>query len=215
MSACSSRGRCRWPREMLPMRHAVSKPIARTCIDACDGLAFPSAMNDVERGHFYSRGQMRRTLLTLLVAVSPAPMAAQVNPLSDRQQLPRDVRLEVAERWNKTNALRSSERLEIGPEQEIRGDVAVQHGPLVIAGHVIGSVLAVNSDVLLRPTARIDGDLLVVGGDIEGRTAARVDGGIRLYRQSLAYHIDNDRLALDDSGGGGSSWWQRFDRRRD
>ena len=152
---------------------------------------------------------MRRTFLTLLLAVLPGAVVAQSSQLPARQQLPRDVRLEVAERWNNH---RATPRF---APQEVRGDIAVQHGPLVIAGHVVGSVLAVNSDVLLRPTARIDGDLLVVGGDIEGRTVARVDGGIRIYRQSLAYHIEDDRLVLDDSATGETSWWQRFDRRRE
>ena len=100
---------------------------------------------------------MRRTLLTLLAALSPIAVGAQPGPTSDRQQLPADVRREVAGKWNRPNALRSADRLEIEAGQEVTGDVAVQSGPLIIAGHVIGSVLAINSDVVLRPTARIDG----------------------------------------------------------
>jgi hypothetical protein len=90
-----------------------------------------------------------------------------------------------------------------------RGDVAVLRGPLTIAGHVTGSVLAVNSDVLLRPTARIDGQLLVVGGEVEGRNASRVDGAIRIYRQSLAYREDGQRIVATDeeSVADDESWW--------
>jgi hypothetical protein len=39
--------------------------------------------------------------------------------------------------------------------------VAVLNGPLTIAGHVRGRVLAINSDVILLRGARIDGELLV------------------------------------------------------
>lgn len=156
---------------------------------------------------------MRRTLLTLLVALSPVTAGAQRRPVSDRQLLPRDLRREVSEKWNRDNAVRSSDRLEIETGQEVRGDVAVQRGPLIIAGHVIGSVLAINSDVLLRPTARIDGNLLVVGGDVDGRNAAYIGGSTRIYRQSLLYRMDGDRLVTVDSGADEEpNWWQRIER---
>ena len=160
---------------------------------------------------------MRRTLLTLLLATSPAAAAAQHDPAVIRQSLPRDVRREVVDRWNGSNAIRSSERLEIDAGQEVRGDVAVLRGPLTIAGHVAGNVLAVNSDVLLRPSARIDGQLLVVGGEVEGRNSSRVDGAIRIYRQSLAYHEDGPRIvAIDEeSVADDESWWHRIERRHE
>ena len=158
---------------------------------------------------------MCKTFLILLVALAPEVAAAQQGPPSDRQRLPSDVRREVANRWNGQNAVRSSERLEIKPGEEIRGDVAVQGAPITVAGHVTGNVLAVNTDVLLRPTARIDGELLVVGGDVEGRTEARVDGGIRIYRQSLAYRMEDGRLVAADTSGDNPAWWKRFERRRD
>src|SRR5689334_16362182 len=111
---------------------------------------------------------MPKTFLILLLALASGVAGAQQGPPSNRQRLPSDVRREVANRWNGQNAVRSSERLEIKAGEEIRGDVAVQGAPLTVAGHVIGNVLAVNTDVLLRPTAHIDGELLVVGGDVEG-----------------------------------------------
>ena len=157
---------------------------------------------------------MRKSFLILLVGLCPGILSAQQGPPSERQRLPSDVRREVASRWNSTNAVRSSERLEIKAGEEIRGDVAVQGAPIIIAGHVIGNVLAVNTDVLLRPTARIDGELLVVGGDVEGRTEARVDGGIRIYRQSLDYRIEDGRLVAADTSADNPGWWKRFDRRR-
>ena len=119
---------------------------------------------------------MRRTFLILLLATTPVALDAQRDSVPDRYTLPRDVRHEVADRWNGTNVVRATDRLEIGDGHEVLGNVAVQHGPLIIAGHVTGTVLAINADVLLRPTARIDGELLVVGGEVEGRSAAHVTG---------------------------------------
>ena len=114
---------------------------------------------------------MSRTFLTLLVAAAPALLGAQVTTVGERQSLPREVRREVIDRWNGANAtaLRTSARLEITPQQQVRGDVLVRNGPLIIAGHVSGNVLAMNSDVTIAPTARLDGDLLVIGGGYSRR----------------------------------------------
>ena len=161
---------------------------------------------------------MRRTFLALALATTPTMLAAQQrDTLLDRQSLPRDVRQEVVDRWTAPTALRSSERVEIEDGREIRGNVAVQHGPLILGGHVTGSVLAVNSDVILRSTARIDGDLLVVGGEVEGRNAAYVGGEIRIYRQSLRYRQEGDRIVVDRSereeDEEDEGWWRRLERR--
>ena len=92
---------------------------------------------------------MRRTLLTILLALAPAAVAQQpVTPAP--QLLPRDVRQTVVERWNGSAEFRASDRAEIGATSEVRGNVAVLRGPLVIAGRVIGSVLVINGDVILR-----------------------------------------------------------------
>jgi hypothetical protein len=159
---------------------------------------------------------MRRTLVTLLLAAAPSAAAAQRDSTLDRQLLPRDVRHEVADRWNGPNALRASDRLEIADGHEVLGNVSVQHGPLIIAGHVTGAVLAINSDVVLRPTAKIDGDLLVVGGEVDGRDAAHVSGSIRIYRQSLRYRTEDDRIVVsDDAAAGEDNWWRRLEHRHD
>ncbi len=159
---------------------------------------------------------MRRTFLALVLVTAPAMVAAQQRDTAlDRQSLPRDVRQEVVERWSATAAIKSSERVEIEDGREIRGNVAVQRGPLVIGGHVTGNVLAVNSDVILRPTAHIDGDLLVVGGEVEGRNTAYVGGEIRIYRQSLRYRDEGDRIVVDrgDPEDEDEGWWRRLERR--
>jgi hypothetical protein len=156
-----------------------------------------------------SGAYVRTRFLTLLLAGVPAVLAAQGEPPS--QTLPREVQREVVDRWNGTNALRASDRLDIGVGHDVLGNVAVQNGPLTVAGHVTGGVLAINSDVILLPTARIDGELLVVGGEVDGRTIARVDGGIRIYRARMHYRDDGDKIVASDEPSPEESWWRRFE----
>ena len=131
----------------------------------------------------------------------------------DRSGLPRDVAREATALFNETARIRATERLEIEAGRTVDGDVAVLDGPVIIGGVVRGRVLAINSDVVLRPSARIEGDLLVVGGEVEGRHVAYVGGEIRIYRQQLQYTRSGDRLepartvASDETG-----WWRRLDR---
>lgn len=160
---------------------------------------------------------MRRSILTLLVATTPAVVSAQdTQPPQERSSLPREVRREVVTRWNApgATALVSSERLQIDAGHEVRGDVLVRGGPAVIAGHVTGSVLALNANVTLLPTARIDRDILVVGGELTGRYAARVDGSTRIYRQSFQIKDEGKRIAdAESDGAADEGWWQRLEHR--
>jgi hypothetical protein len=162
---------------------------------------------------------MRRILMTALLAFAPAVVAQQpVTPATPApQSLPRDVRRTVVERWNGSAEFRASDRADIGATSEVRGNVAVLRGPLTISGHVIGSVLVINGDLILRPMARIEGELLVVGGDVEGLSMAHVEGPTRIYRQSLAFREEGDRIvALNEEGGADEeNWWRRFERRRE
>ena len=148
------------------------------------------------------------------------PLQAQDRPARDTtpltQQLPRAVATEVVRLYEEPQALRRLERTEIAAGQTIAGNVAVVDGPLIIAGTVTGRVLAINSDVILHPTARIGGDLLVVGGDIEGERDAEIGGEIRVYRPSLRFRRDGDRIAVDEEERPAEedSWWRRWERRR-
>src|SRR5215831_17645630 len=137
---------------------------------------------------------MRRTLLTLLVAM-PAAVSGQATPARS-QPLPPEVRREVVTRWNATGntGVRATDRLELEAGRDVTGDVAVLRGPLIIGGHVTGNVLAVNADVTLRPTARIDGDVLIVGGQLDRSGGAHVGGGIRIYRQPLGFREEDGRI---------------------
>jgi hypothetical protein len=151
-------------------------------------------------------------IMGCLLALAPAH-AQRRDTTIDRSGLPRDVAREATTLFNETAAVRTTDRLEIEEGRTIEGDVAVLNGPVIIAGQVRGRVLAINSDVVLRPSARIDGDLLVVGGEVEGRHSAYVGGEIRIYRQHLQYTRTGDRIeptrtvVSEETG-----WWRRWDR---
>lgn len=167
-------------------------------------------------------------VLAALAAALPTPAGAQQrdttradsarrspdqDTVPDELSLPREVAREVVELFNAPGTLRANGSLEIAEDREVRGDVAVLNGPLTVAGRIAGRVVAVNADVVLRPTARIDGDLLVVGGVIEGREDGFVGGEIRVYRQVLRVREEGDRIAVERGEAGDESWWRRRTRR--
>jgi hypothetical protein len=158
---------------------------------------------------------MRRTTLILLLALTPSAMYAQEREGLRRQGLPRDVQREATTLYNRASK-QVVGRLEVAEDEVLHGDVAVRNGPVIIAGRVRGSLLSINGDVILRPTARIDQDLLVVGGEVEGRNDAFIGGEIRIYRQSLRYAEQGDRIVADRDTvpGGDEGWWRRVERRR-
>jgi len=165
---------------------------------------------------------MRRRTLALFAAACIAamsratPVRGQEAVSATRSSLPRDVRREAVDRWNGQNALRATEQIEIAAGQEVRGNLAVQHGPVLIAGHVTGNVLALNASVVLRSTAHVDGTLIVIGGRADRADSARVDGGVRTYADSLVYRQDGDRIVAITTGEPDEdSWWQRLEREHD
>jgi hypothetical protein len=163
-----------------------------------------------------------RTSIAIAMAMLPACVviaAAQDRASTDtafyRRGLPRDVAREAATLFNESTGLRLNGPLEIERGREVRGDVAVLNGPLTIAGHVTGRVIALNSDVILRESAHIDGDLLVVGGEVDGRDLADIGGEIRIYRQRLNYREENDQIIAErDTLIGEEPWWHRWEHHR-
>lgn len=163
--------------------------------------------------------------MRLLLAIALLAAGAALRPASAQERDPREAAVEplpraavreVVRLYERPHALRVHERTEIGATQVVDGNLSVIDGPLVLAGRVNGRVLAINSDVVLRPGARIDGDLLVVGGDIEGERDAEVTGEIRVYRQRLHFTREGDRIVATEQEreGEDDSWWRRWERRR-
>ena len=155
-------------------------------------------------------------MLPTCVAVAAGQDRTSADTLFGRRGLPADVAREATALFNASTGLRLSGPLEIERGREIFGDVAVLNGPLTIGGHVTGRVIALNSDVILRPSARIDGDLLVVGGDVDGRDLAEIGGEIRIYRQSLRYRQEGDQIVAERDSllAMNDPWWRRWEHRR-
>ncbi|MBC7673845.1 MAG: hypothetical protein H7247_15610 [Polaromonas sp.] len=139
--------------------------------------------------------------------------AQQHDTMPDRTMLPRDVAVEVVTLFNAPNALRTTDVTTIDSGRTVHGDVAVLNGPVTIAGHVTGRVLAINADVLLLKGARIDGDLLVVGGEIDGADGATIRGEIRVYHPPLRYIEEDGRLVVQLADAPDDQWWRRLERR--
>jgi hypothetical protein len=155
-------------------------------------------------------------MLPACIAVAAAQDRTGADTTFGHRGLPADVARDAAALFNASTGLRLSGPLEIERGREIFGDVAVLNGPLTIGGHVTGRVIALNSDVILRPSARIDGDLLVIGGDVEGRDVADIGGEIRIYREPLRYRQDGDQIIAerDTLADTGDPWWRRWEHRR-
>lgn len=162
----------------------------------------------------------RFIVASLLAAALAAPAHARQtdstrrDTLAGDRTLPAEVAREVTDLYNAAGTLRVTGSLEIVREREVRSDVAVITGPVRIAGHVTGTVVAINADVMLETGARIDGDLLVVGGAVSGRGDGSVGGDIRVYRQALRYREDGERIVAERGDADDDRWWHRWQRRR-
>ena len=139
-------------------------------------------------------------------AQDPAPPRDTV---LDARLLPAEIEREVTDAFNSANTVRATGAYEVEPDRVVPGDVAVLNGPLTIAGRVNGRVIAINSDVILRPGARVEGQILIVGGTIDGKDAAFIGGDVRTYRQRLTYRQDGERLIASGSSEEDARWWSR------
>jgi hypothetical protein len=177
---------------------------------------------------------MRPTLLAATLLAAPilaacaTPAAAQVRDSarvrdsvlvrdSARAVLPRSVVREVVDLYNDPATLRAIGPYTLDSADVVEGDLAVLDGPVTLAGHVTGRVVAINSDVTLRPGARVRGDLLVVGGALLTREGATVHGAVRVYEARLAYREEGDMIVpLDTATGIGhfEEWLGRWREKR-
>jgi hypothetical protein len=163
---------------------------------------------------------MRRLLfvITLLLAAAPAAHA-QEHDEPAAGALPRGVAREAAEVYNADETLRSLGAYTVDSGAVVERDLAVVDGPLVVAGHVTGRLVAINADVRLRPGARVDGDVLVIGGALQGRDDAVLGGDVRVYSARMAYREVDDRIIPAGAAGGElptmEDWWNRWRARRE
>ena len=113
--------------------------------------------------------------------------------------------------YNAPGTMRVSGTFDVAAEREITGDVAVLNGPVVIAGRISGSLVAINADVRLVSGARIGADLLIVGGSLTREDGVTIGGEVRTQAELLRYTIEDDRIVPEESRF--SDWRPHFDRR--
>jgi hypothetical protein len=180
-----------------------------------------AAIDAVRRSFFPGGGMLKVAALTLylfvcLVATLSAQEPVQAAADSVRSlDLPDDVADAVFTAFNDPAWLRLMGTATIAAGDTIRADVAALEGPLVLGGHVAGSVLVVNGDLELLPGASVDGDVRVVGGTATGIEGARIGGEIAVYSDRLRYRREGGRIVqIEDpraSGVSGVLEWGRSD----
>lgn len=100
--------------------------------------------------------------------------------------------------YNDAGTTRVSGPLDVPATREITGNVAVLNGPVVVAGHITGSLVAINADVRLKPGARIGGDVLIVGGVLVRDDSTTVHGEVRTQAELLRYTLEGERLVPEE-----------------
>ena len=160
-----------------------------------------------------------RGLATLACVLVPLAVSAQQSgtprdTVLDTRLLPPEIEREVTDAFNDSTAVRATGAYEVDSGRVVHGDVAVLNGPVTIAGRVNGRVIAINSDVILRPGARVEGQILVVGGTVDGKSDAFIGGDVRTYRQRLTYRREGERLIASGSSEEDARWWHRRQRWR-
>ena len=143
-----------------------------------------------------------RLLSFLLLAV--APLAAQDRPASTLWT--------AVNLYNASSTTRATGAYRLEAGARVSGDVAVLIGPVEIAGEITGTLVAINANVQLAPTAVIGGDLLILGGTLTRLDGAAVRGEIRAQSEVVRYEIEEGRLVPDE--GRWSDWGPKRMRER-
>ncbi len=128
----------------------------------------------------------------------------------DSLALPAKVVRDAAAVFNAERTMRLRGDNRIAADSVVSGDVAILKGQLTIAGHIRGRIVAINADVILEPTARVDEDILVIGGAVGSRDNGRVRGDIRLYRTPMLLAEAADSIVPDARYTDEGKWWSRL-----
>lgn len=167
------------------------------------------------RSGLLTLGLLLTSVVATNVVAAQRPDSLRVSQLQARS-VPREVIEELARIYNAPGTLRVGGSYDIESGRVVDSDVAVLDGPLSIAGHVRGRVVAINGSVFLEPGSRVERDILIVGGRLEGRERATVQGDIRVYASSVSYQREGTVLVLrerdDESDDVDVRWWRSRER---
>ena len=165
---------------------------------------------------------MRRQCLRVAALIAAAVTAlgsvnARVNAQSGARRtvqvaashiIPRDVADAVSNVFNASATLRLTGTQSIERGREVESDVAILDGTVEISGHVLGSVVAINSTVIVAPGARLERDITVLGGRLDTREGGTVAGDMRVYREQVEVDYEEDRIVVRDATSD-EQWYRR------
>ncbi|MCE2803321.1 MAG: polymer-forming cytoskeletal protein, partial [Gemmatimonadetes bacterium] len=118
-----------------------------------------------------------RRLVTKLALLTPAlvaPTLVATPRLVAAQDRPASTLWTAVNRYNASSTTRATGTYRLEAGARVSGDVAVLIGPVEIAGEITGTLVAINANVQLAPTAVIRGDLLILGGTLTRAEGARL-----------------------------------------
>jgi len=156
-----------------------------------------------------------RRLVTKLALLTPAlvaPTLVATPRLVAAQDRPASTLWTAVNRYNASSTTRATGTYRLEAGARVSGDVAVLIGPVEIAGEITGTLVAINANVQLAPTAVIRGDLLILGGTLTRAEGAAVGGEIRAQSEVVRYEIEEGRLVPDE--GRWSDWGPKQMRER-
>lgn len=139
-------------------------------------------------------------MITLLLALAPALVqdttivihADSSSAALEARALPKVVTDEVIRFYNDPSTTRLVGHTRLPHGNEWRGNVAVRNGPVFVAGHVQGTLVVINGDLLFEQGAEVTGDVIVVGGTVDDSAKAKIGGELRQYREPLLYRLRRD-----------------------
>ena len=158
-----------------------------------------------------------RTILAMAALVLAAASGALQLGAQDRDDIervggvPRETARALVAIWNAPGTRRIRGDFELVAGDTVRGDLAIMGGRSRLAGTVLGQLVALNGDVRLTSTGRVERDLTVVGGDFDyDGDRPGVGGDVRVWSARIRYHEEGDTLVADDRDP-----FSRFSRFRD
>lgn len=129
-----------------------------------------------------------------LVGLGAGPASAQERV--EEVDLPRHVVDEVLDFFNGPGTLRFRGASTVPEGRVIQSDVGALRGPLTVEGEIVGDVMVLNGDLVVRGGGRIDGDVTIVGGQFLGDHTS-VSGQVTVYSERLAYGRRGDRIVVE------------------
>ena len=149
----------------------------------------------------------RRFVLAVSVVVLSLTGAARKSSAQGRTRddaeriggVPRETAREIIGIWNSPNVRRVRGGFSLAAGDTVRSDVAILGGTSRIAGVVLGQVVAINGDVRLTSTGRIDRNLTIVGGEMEYESdQPPVGGEVRVWSARIRYREEGDTLVYEE-----------------